>query len=92
MVPEIDVDVNESGSENLPPMLDEVVFSGDQLPGEAQELMAALNSVESASSTAGREEVEVLIDTLIARELPRLREELKEKLMSEIERLLPNLQ
>jgi hypothetical protein len=91
-VPEIKEAVKEPENANIPPLLDEVVFSGDQLPGEAQELMAALNSVDNDSPMIGREEVEILIETVIAREMPRLREELKEKLMAEMQRLLPNLQ
>jgi hypothetical protein len=90
-VPEIKEAVIEPENANIPPLLDEVVFSGDQLPGEAQELMAALNSVDNASLTIGREEVEILIETVIAREMPRLREEFKEKLMAEMQRLIPNL-
>ncbi len=71
--------------EAAPPLLDEVVFTGDQLPEGAQALIDELEGEEAPE----REEVELLVDTLIERELPKLREQLRSRLLSEMERLLP---
>lgn len=76
--------------EVIPPLLDEVVFTSDQLPEEDQELLLATADVADSSAPAiERDELEILVETLIEREIPRFREELKDKLMAEMERLFP---
>lgn len=76
----------------IPPLLDEVIITGDELPGEPLELIATLYDNEKLPEPAiDRAELEILVDTLIEREIDTLRDQLRERLMNEIKRLLPQI-
>lgn len=74
------------------PILEEVVVDGEAFTRESRS-PPVLEPLEtpSAAPTIAPETLEYLIDTLIERELPRLREELKARIIAELERLLPQL-
>ena len=87
---ELPEDKHPPEEEVIPPLLNEVVFTSDQLPEVGQELLATTADVaDSSAPVMEREELEILVETLIEREIPRFREELKDILMVEMERLFP---
>ena len=90
--------------ENIPPLLEEVVFSGDQLlenheepvePEEHEKHQEPITLTDNISEPSGPAmesgELKILVETLIDREIPRIREELREILMQEIGRLFPDI-